>query len=152
MLDRRAQTFDLVPLWTQQESTQISPRSCSYTISANGQYIKLNTLVKAIAALTDRIAFIPVLVIRDIILQRDIGDGVHALPGECQFKELVFENVQYCFTCEFALGRPSEPRELDGKWQVLSTLCERAERIHMKNRRVERVVERAEWQGWSGIF
>ncbi|KAF1844081.1 uncharacterized protein K460DRAFT_419042 [Cucurbitaria berberidis CBS 394.84] len=147
VLDSRAETFDLIPSQTAGDSIQMDSSLRSYTISAKGQYIQTSTLVRSIAAATDRFASIPILVVRDLIILFDINYDVHPLPGEGRFKELVFENSKYCCTDEITLSGPSEPKELDSKWRALPRLCERAGRVRLKTGMVDRVIERSEWQG-----
>lgn len=145
VLDNRGDVFDTgstkgLPLHT------IQPGLRSYTLSGKGQHVNTALLLQCIVPASSNIASLPLLTIRDMIVIMDINYGVHRLPGDGRFNELVFENVKYCFTDEMTLSGPSDPVELDRKWKALPRLCERADCVRLISAKDQRTMQPLDWE------
>lgn len=118
----------------------------SYTISANFQHIPTESLLRCIGQATSCVNSLNLLTIKDIILVMDISSDFDSLPGEGCFQDLLFDNVEYCFTDEITLSGPSDPISLDSRWKALPRLCERADRVRIKTGFNERVITQEDWK------
>jgi hypothetical protein len=106
---------------------EIHPGLHHYTISGSNGQVITDELLECIWPLLGCDFTLPRLTIRDMIVVDDISYNIPRLRDSGRIGLLVFQNVTYCFTDQITLSGPSEPRELDHRWKLLTALLQRAD-------------------------